>query len=105
MLHKYIITLILTVMAQEGENPLSPVDVVADEALCPTHEFLNIVPNNHYLDPANFRTDFPVVVEILRRNPLFYVLNETAVVPLIYVQQLWQTLELDNVDEDNPRRR
>ena len=73
-------------MAQEGENPLSPVDVVTDEALYPIHEFLDVVPNNHYLDPANFRTDFPVVVEILRRHPLFYALNETAVVPLIYVQ-------------------
>ena len=72
-------------MAQQGENPPSPIDVAADEALCPTHEFLDIVPNNHYLDPDNFRTDFPVVVEILRRHPLFYALNETAEVPLIYV--------------------
>jgi len=38
-------------MAHQGDNPPSPVDMAADEALCPTVDMLDIVPNNHYLDP------------------------------------------------------
>ena len=37
----------------------------------------------------------------MRGHPLYYALNETAEVPLIYVQQLWQTLQFDNQDPDN----
>ena len=73
-------------MAQPGENLPSPVDLVADEVLCPITSLLEILPNNHCLDQDNFRTDFPVVVDILRGHPLFYALNERAEVPLIYVQ-------------------
>ena len=62
---------------------------------------LDILPNNHYVDPDNFRTDFPVVVEILRGHPLYYTLNEKVEVPLIYALQLWRTLQLDNHDPGN----
>ena len=89
------------VMTQQRKNPPSPVDMAADEALYPTADMLEIVPINHYLDLDDFRTDFPVVVEILRGHTLYYALNETVEVPLIYVQQLWRTLQLDNQDPDN----
>ena len=58
-------------MTQQSENLPSPVDLAADEALCFTADMLEIVPNNYYLEPDNFRTDFPVMVEILRGHPLF----------------------------------
>ena len=83
-------------MAQQGDNTPSHVDMAADEAFCLTADMLEILPNNHYLDLDNFRTDFSVVVEILRGHPLFYAVNKTAEVPLIYVQQLWRTLQFDN---------
>ena len=85
-------------MAQPGENPPSPVDPVADEALVPSTSRIvhtTNTRNNYYVDLERFRTAQQVMVDVLQGHPLFSALSMRVEVPDIYLQQFWYTADLE----------
>ncbi|KAJ9544350.1 LOW QUALITY PROTEIN: hypothetical protein OSB04_024057 [Centaurea solstitialis] len=82
------------IMADQGENPPSPIDEVADE-LCPTDRILSIIEKNSFVDLEHFVTEHQVIIEVLRAHPVAYTMSTTAHVPVIYVQQFWNTARLE----------
>ena len=73
-----------------NQVPAQPKD--ADELLHESH-FLDLKANNYLLDVESFRHQHPVIIEIIRGHPLYYALSTTAVVPHIYLQQIWNTIQ------------
>ncbi|KAJ9566507.1 hypothetical protein OSB04_002473 [Centaurea solstitialis] len=54
--------------------------------------------NNQFVDLANFTVQDDVVLEILRAHPLAYAMQATADIPMIYLQQFWNTSRVENRD-------
>ena len=83
-------------MAEPGNIPPPLID--ADELCLPRDQFLENEANNHFLDFDQMTCQYPIVLEILRNHPLHVALSEEAVVPDLYVQQLWRTLQYVRVN-------
>ena len=90
-------------MAHQGENPPSPVDDVADEALVPSTSRVAYTPNtrnNYYVNLERFTMTHQVVVDVLRGHPLYSALSMTVEVPNVHLQQFWYTVDVGTRDED-----
>ncbi|KAJ9557578.1 hypothetical protein OSB04_012192 [Centaurea solstitialis] len=82
-------------MANQGENPPSPVGEIADDELCPPNEIRPIIENNNYIDFETYEAVDQVVVEILRAHPIAYSMSPFTQVPEIYIQQFWYTSHVE----------
>ncbi|KAJ9557654.1 hypothetical protein OSB04_012268 [Centaurea solstitialis] len=91
----YQFVLIFEDMANQGENPPSPVDEIADDELCPPNEIRPIIENNNYIDFETYEAVDQVVVEILRAHPTAYSMSAFTQVPEIYIQQFWYTSHVE----------
>ena len=90
-------------MAQQGENPPSPVDDAAGEVLVPSTSrvvYTHNTRNNYFMNLKRFTTAHQVVVDVLRGHPLYTALSMTVEVPDIYLQQFWYTVDVVTRDED-----
>ncbi|KAJ9560782.1 hypothetical protein OSB04_005942 [Centaurea solstitialis] len=83
---------------QQPIAPTSPVANAADLALINPTEIREIHQNNQFVDLANFTVQDDVVLEILRAHPLAYAMQATADIPMIYLQQFWNTSRVENRD-------
>ncbi|KAJ9561513.1 hypothetical protein OSB04_006673 [Centaurea solstitialis] len=72
-------------------SPRNP-NVDADRQLLRPSLYQPSISNNVPFNP-NASLKAPVITAILRNHPLYTVLTQTAEVPLIYVQQVWHTLQ------------
>ncbi|KAJ9535146.1 hypothetical protein OSB04_un001776, partial [Centaurea solstitialis] len=79
-------------------SPHNP-NVDADRQLIRPSLFLPSISNNVPFNP-HARMGAPVITAILRNHPLYTVLTKIAEVPMIYVQQVWNTLQF-HADPDN----
>ncbi|KAJ9566625.1 hypothetical protein OSB04_002591 [Centaurea solstitialis] len=79
-------------------TPHNP-DVDVDRQLIRPSLFLPSISNNVPFNP-HARMGAPVITAILRNHPLYTVLTKMAEVPMIYVQQVWNTLQF-HADPDN----
>ncbi|KAJ9552678.1 hypothetical protein OSB04_016723 [Centaurea solstitialis] len=79
-------------------TPHNP-DVDVDRQLIRPSLFLPSISNNVPFNP-HARMGAPVITAILRNYPLYTVLTKMAEVPMIYVQQVWNTLQF-HADPDN----
>ncbi|KAJ9545328.1 hypothetical protein OSB04_025035 [Centaurea solstitialis] len=66
-------------------------NTAADRALISEEDLRPITQNNEYVDLNSFPAQEPVILEILKVHPLAYALEATAEVPMIYLQQFWNT--------------
>ena len=75
--------------------PIAQVPAIPKDPNELLHEslFLDLKPNNYHLDVESFRCQHPVIIEILKRHPIYYALSATACVPHIYLQQVWNTIQ------------
>ncbi|KAJ9561693.1 hypothetical protein OSB04_006853 [Centaurea solstitialis] len=71
----------------------------ADRQLIRPSLFLPSFSNNVPFNP-HARMGAPVITAILRNHPLYTVLTKMVEVPMIYVQQVWNTLQF-HADPDN----
>ena len=83
-------------MVEPGNIPPPLID--ADELCLPRDQFLENEANNHFLDFDQMSCQYPIILEILRIRPLHVALSKEAVVPELYVQQLWRTLQYVSVN-------
>ncbi|KAJ9544245.1 hypothetical protein OSB04_023952 [Centaurea solstitialis] len=67
-------------------------NVDADRQLLRSSLFLPSFSNNVPFNP-HAKMGAPVITAILRNHPLYTVLTKTVSVPMIYVQQVWHTLQ------------
>ncbi|KAJ9544362.1 hypothetical protein OSB04_024069 [Centaurea solstitialis] len=67
-------------------------NVDADRQLLRPSLYQPSISNNVPFNP-NASLKAPVITAILRNHPLYTVLTQTVEVPLIYVQQVWHTLQ------------
>ncbi|KAJ9565585.1 hypothetical protein OSB04_001551 [Centaurea solstitialis] len=74
-------------------------NVDADRQLIRPSLFLPSISNNVPFNP-HARMGAPVITAILRNHPLYTVLTKMVEVPMIYVQQVWNTLQF-HADPDN----
>ncbi|KAJ9544387.1 hypothetical protein OSB04_024094 [Centaurea solstitialis] len=72
-------------------SPLNP-NADADRQLIRPSLYQPSISNNVPFNP-HARLKAPVITAILRNHPLYTVLTQTVEVPLIYVQQVWHTLQ------------
>ncbi|KAJ9544768.1 hypothetical protein OSB04_024475 [Centaurea solstitialis] len=72
-------------------TPRNP-NVDADRQLIRPSLYQPSISNNVPFNP-HARLKAPVITAILRNHPLFTVLTQTVEVPMIYVQQVWNTLQ------------
>ncbi|KAJ9566100.1 hypothetical protein OSB04_002066 [Centaurea solstitialis] len=72
-------------------SPRNP-NVDADRQLLRPSLYQPSISNNVPFNP-NTSLKAPVITAILRNHPLYTVLTQTVEVPLIYVQQVWHTLQ------------
>ncbi|KAJ9538974.1 hypothetical protein OSB04_031707 [Centaurea solstitialis] len=72
-------------------SPRNP-NVDADRQLLRPSLYQPSISNNVPFNP-NASLKAPVITAILRNHPLYTVLTQTVAVPLIYVQQVWHTLQ------------
>ncbi|KAJ9566173.1 hypothetical protein OSB04_002139 [Centaurea solstitialis] len=72
-------------------SPRNP-NVDADRQLLRPSLYQPSISNNVPFNP-NASLKAPVITAILRNHPLYTVLTQTVEVPLIYVQQVWHTLQ------------
>ncbi|KAJ9553320.1 hypothetical protein OSB04_017365 [Centaurea solstitialis] len=79
-------------------SPHNP-NVDADRQLIRPSLFLPSISNNVPFNP-HARMGAPVITAILRNHPLYTVLTKMVEVPMIYVQQVWNTLQF-HADLDN----
>ncbi|KAJ9546661.1 hypothetical protein OSB04_019204 [Centaurea solstitialis] len=79
-------------------SPHNP-NVDADRQLIRPSLFLPSFSNNVPFNP-HARMGAPVITAILRNHPLYTVLTKVVEVPMIYVQQVWNTLQF-HADPDN----
>ncbi|KAJ9548880.1 hypothetical protein OSB04_021423 [Centaurea solstitialis] len=66
-------------------------NTAADRALISEEDLRPITQNNECVDLNSFPAQEPVILEILKVHPLAYALEATAEVPMIYLQQFWNT--------------
>ncbi|KAJ9542313.1 hypothetical protein OSB04_028819 [Centaurea solstitialis] len=83
---------------QQPIAPTSPVANAADLALINPADIVEIIQNNQFVNLANFTVQDDVVLEILRAHPLAYAMQATADIPMIYLQQFWNTSRVENRD-------
>ncbi|KAJ9535601.1 hypothetical protein OSB04_un001260 [Centaurea solstitialis] len=94
-----LVKLVVQEMAdQQPIAPTSPVANAADLALINPADIREIHQNNQFVDLANFTVQDDVVLEILRAHPLAYAMQATADIPMIYLQQFWNTSRVENRD-------
>ncbi|KAJ9561389.1 hypothetical protein OSB04_006549 [Centaurea solstitialis] len=79
-------------------SPRNP-NADADRQLIHPSLFLPSISNNVPFNP-HARMGAPVITAILRNHPLYTVLTKMVEVPMIYVQQVWNTLQF-HADPDN----
>ncbi|KAJ9558178.1 hypothetical protein OSB04_012792 [Centaurea solstitialis] len=79
-------------------SPHNP-NVDADRQLIRPSLFLPSISNNVPFNP-HARMGAPMITAILRNHPLYTVLTKMVEVPMIYVQQVWNTLQF-HADPDN----
>ncbi|KAJ9544088.1 hypothetical protein OSB04_023795 [Centaurea solstitialis] len=79
-------------------SPRNP-NADADRQLIRPSLFLPSILNNVPFNP-HARMGAPVITAILRNHPLYTVLTKMVEVPMIYVQQVWNTLQF-HADPDN----
>ncbi|KAJ9556657.1 hypothetical protein OSB04_011271 [Centaurea solstitialis] len=72
-------------------SPRNP-NADADRQLIRPSLFLPSISNNVPFNP-HARLRAPVIIAILRNHPLYTVLTKIVEVPMIYVQQVWNTLQ------------
>ncbi|KAJ9544546.1 hypothetical protein OSB04_024253 [Centaurea solstitialis] len=72
-------------------SPRNP-NADADRQLIRPSLYQPSISNNVPFNP-HARLKAPVITAILRNHPLYTVLTQTVEVPLIYVQQVWHTLQ------------
>ncbi|KAJ9566395.1 hypothetical protein OSB04_002361 [Centaurea solstitialis] len=72
-------------------SPRNP-NADADRQLIRPSLFLPSISNNVPFNP-HARMGAPVITAILRNHPLYTVLTKIVEVPMIYVQQVWNTLQ------------
>src|SRR5581483_7197785 len=82
-------------MARRQDNPPSPIDNEADRALISPDQIRVVTQNNEYVDLNNVTVQDEVILEILKVHPLAYALQATVNVPMLYVQQFWNTSRLE----------
>ena len=73
---------------------------VPEKKLLKRSKYLPLRDNNHQLDAKNISVHHPIIIEILKGHPLFFLLLYCPKCPLIYLQQFWHSIhyvpELDN---------
>ncbi|KAJ9557809.1 hypothetical protein OSB04_012423 [Centaurea solstitialis] len=81
----------VTQLIPEENYPEMALNAAADRALISEEDLRPITQNNEYVDLNSFPAQEPVILEILKVHPLAYALEATAEVPMIYLQQFWNT--------------
>ncbi|GJU39073.1 hypothetical protein Tco_1192030 [Tanacetum coccineum] len=80
----------------------SPKKLLIDDQLVPVSRQYEVSKANKkvYLINLPCMTASKIIGEILHRHSLCYALNASASVPLIYMQQMWNTLQLADSKEE-----
>nr|GFA21508.1 hypothetical protein [Tanacetum cinerariifolium] len=87
----------VNINALAGQAPAMAPPVRTDDQILPRIRWVPIGKNNCYLDLDKSQNNliYKIVVDLLKHTNVFRAFTASSTIPLIYIQQFWDTIQYD----------